>query len=98
MDSFPVPTEAAPSVNPVVTLPHAEFVPPYKQPVKMIKTHEDLATFQKSHALKSYMDFLEKCTTAVTGKKISDTYPASPVRSVFLLPLLPAQFHLHMCD
>lgn len=72
---------AAPMQSATVVLPNVTFVSPYFQPVKRIKTHDDLPKFQKSNTMKVYMDFLEKCSTAVTDKKVSDEYPASPVRS-----------------
>jgi hypothetical protein len=60
------------------------FEDPYKQPVKRIKTHDDLAIFQKSNTMKVYLSFLEKCSTAITDKKVSDVVPSSAVRSPFL--------------
>lgn len=80
---------AAPMQSSTIVLPNITFVSPYFQPVKRIKTHDDLPKFQKSNTMKVYMDFLEKCSTAVTDKKVSDTYPSSPVReSAFLLFLI----------
>lgn len=69
-------------------LVHGDFVAPYKLPVKRIKTHEDLATFQKSESMKTYLTFLEKCSAAATDKKVSETFPASPVRKFTLWQLL----------
>lgn len=71
---------SSPAQSSTVVLPDATFVGSYCQPIKRIKTPEDLAKFQKSATMKTYMTFLEKCCTAVTDKKISDEYPASEVR------------------
>lgn len=76
--------QSAPNYNPAVVLKHGAWVAPYKHPIKQIKTHDDLATFQKSKSMAVYLAFLEKCSQAVTGKKVSDHYPASPVRDFSL--------------
>lgn len=72
---------AVPTLSANYIIPNVTFVSPYFQPVKRIKTPEDLAKFQKSNTMKVFIDFLEKCSTAVTDKKVSDDYPASPVRN-----------------
>ena len=66
-------------VNAAPKLVHADFVHPYTQPVKRIKTHEDLARFQKSESMKTYLTFLEKCSAAATDMKVSDAFSSSPV-------------------
>jgi hypothetical protein len=78
------PTISSATYKPSATLNHAPFVTPYVQPLKMIKTHDDLAKFQKSNSMKVYVSFLERCSSAVTGKKVSDELPASPVRFFFI--------------
>lgn len=77
---------AAQTLSATVVLPNVTFVSPYFQPIKRIKTHEDLAKFQKSKTMQVYLGFLEKCGAAVTDKKVSDGYPSSPVRFIAFCP------------
>ncbi len=46
---------------------------------QLVKDEADLARWQQSTSHKLLMGFLETCSTAVKGKKISDAPPASPV-------------------
>ena len=60
-----------------LTLPEA--MPTFQKPRKAILTKEQLAQFQASQCHKDIVSYIESLNASVTGVKLSDECPQSPV-------------------